>query len=1018
MTTPKAKLYQIFQFGEGLKFQTEPVLNTSKVEADVLPGSTAFFKPNHAVQFRCTLSLPGGLTVVSDLFPRKKDAEQHASKQALEQMSVQLAKSPDVLTTDEKWENLRARIIATFTDKNVQNYNPLRQHFKAAVKREGSRYGQVPLSAIVTLDTKIHSLCKLIDRKAETNPAHAMALLCKAARNCPSVKIDTDTLCLSREEPYSPELVQELVKTRRYNEEIEAAESEKPETNLQFVAVHIPCSTDTPGFAVNLVVKPEEYYLDVIARELGVKDGGRVVFSRPVGKTHPSMRMYWCAPKELPQVQGGDSDFVNLTGGDVDGSVVADEDLLRYSLKQQEEESNGLQYPKNVRASLLMGYAVHGEVILAAVGGDWTSHGKLYALDITPSTFYRMLLQRFPQGSYKVSRGAILATKLPNVFSSRAQWKGMSPRALLIEFCQYHRLPEPVFALTAIGTSSTEPPGTPPSESSDVRTDVGEVDEPKDTKSSESDDRPCEGSDTRNDEESNAAGMQGGPFTCKVRVEWQKGSPVEFESDGPYRNRHDAQQSASLKALHQFDSWFESCMNGAYEPVLADKTNGDVDKDPLITDADDFAGIDIRDCWDPADEGFFEAEEVEDISQTDKTPPAGSMVTVRYTVRWYNDADCPEESVSNLLEKHEKFEFELGGGAVIGALDSLVSKMSVGETACVTTSSPAIGLLSALAYDIGDKRVLMESGSVMYTVRLMKYVEAPEERMEAAHFKPSLSKQRVEYALQVIKDQRAKSLIDLGCGSGSLLESLLEQPTDLRELVGVDVSHKSLIRAAKLLTLKLKNEKMAGKESLEKIDLYEGSIADYDPRLGGADVAVCIEVVEHMDPEPLEKFGSTVLGMLRPQVLIVSTPNFEYNPILQGLPWDPSTNSLKSQVEVIDGLESDVKQIRLSDHELNGCNSDISSLRSVKFRNEDHRFEWTRSEFRVWASNMAVDHSYDVKFSGVGGSGEDEGPGYASQIALFTRRKQQPSLANGCPQSKGIAADEVHLKLWHWASGP
>ncbi|KAL3692474.1 hypothetical protein R1sor_006125 [Riccia sorocarpa] len=996
MTTPKAKLYQIYPQGAGVKFDTVAVQSASEENTDSLPGSTAFFKSPQSLQFRSTLTLPDGVTVVSDVFSRKKDAEQHASKQALEQLSVQIAKAPEVLTTDEKWESLRSRIVASFTDKGAINYHPLRQHFKAAVRLEGFRYGQVPMSALVALDTKMNSLCKLIDRKAETSPAYAIALLCKAASTCPSIKIDTDTFCISREDPFPAEIEEELLKTRRFDEELpDSPDAEVTETALRFRAVHLPCSVNSPAFASDLVVKPGEYYMDVIARELGVKCGGKILMSRPVQKTHPSTRLYWSAPSHLPQLQVSDSDLVNLTGEDGAGSVVIDEDLRRYSVKQKEEDTWGLHCPKNVRASLLVGYTVCGDVVLAAVGGDWTSSGKLYATDVTTSTFYRMMLQRFPQGSFKVSRNSILAAKLPTTYSSKAQWKGTAPRGLLIEFCQHHRLSEPVFTLTAARSSSTDQ----------------QTDQMEEAKEQKSEHVPCgDVCETKNDDENTVAAMHGGPFTCKVRVEWLKGMSAEVESDGPFRNRHDAQQSAALKALHQIDSWFENSIAGTYEPLFTDKTDGEVDGDLLMGDYDDVVGLETRDCWETDDTDFFEYEEPEDSTQIDKAPPAGSTVTIRYAVRWYGDADGGKKPLSILLEKHDKFDVELGNGALIGALDTLVSKMTVGELACVTIASPPRALLSALATDLGDKRdeVLSGGGSTRYTVRLLKFVEAPEERMEAAHFKPSLSKQRVDYALRIIEELQAKSLIDLGCGSGSLLESLLEQPTELKKLVGVDISHKSLIRAAKLLTQKLKNEKMPGKKSLESIDLYEGSITESDSRLRDADVAVCIEVVEHMDPEPLEKFGSVVLGMLQPKVLIVSTPNFEYNPILQGLPWDPLTNSLRKPVAV-DVQQSEGKKLRLSEHHPLDGKLKASPL---KFRNEDHRFEWTRAEFQDWASNMAAEYCYDVKFSGVGGTGEEDGPGFASQIALFSRKCELAKLAH-CPTPQQPLANRFHHSNGH-----
>lgn len=39
---------------------------------------------------------------------------------------------------------------------------------------------------------------------------------------------------------------------------------------------------------------------------------------------------------------------------------------------------------------------------------------------------------------------------------------------------------------------------------------------------------------------------------------------------------------------------------------------------------------------------------------------------------------------------------------------------------------------------------------------------------------------------------------DFGCGSGSLLDSLLDYPTSLQSIIGVDISPKGLARAAKV----------------------------------------------------------------------------------------------------------------------------------------------------------------------------------------------------------------------------
>ncbi|KAI3964470.1 hypothetical protein MKX01_007160 [Papaver californicum] len=46
-------------------------------------------------------------------------------------------------------------------------------------------------------------------------------------------------------------------------------------------------------------------------------------------------------------------------------------------------------------------------------------------------------------------------------------------------------------------------------------------------------------------------------------------------------------------------------------------------------------------------------------------------------------------------------------------------------------------------------------------------------------------------------------------------------------------------------------------------------------------VLACLEVIEHMQEDEACAFGNIVLRTFCPKILIVSTPNYEYNPILR-----------------------------------------------------------------------------------------------------------------------------------------
>ena len=73
-------------------------------------------------------------------------------------------------------------------------------------------------------------------------------------------------------------------------------------------------------------------------------------------------------------------------------------------------------------------------------------------------------------------------------------------------------------------------------------------------------------------------------------------------------------------------------------------------------------------------------------------------------------------------------------------------------------------------------------------------------------------------------------------------------------------------------------------------------------------------------------------------------------------------------------------------------------IEKYTLRNKDHRFEWTRAEFRSWAEGLAGETGYQVRFDGIGGGAWDEarrpgdqfhGPGPRSQVAIFERPRDE-----------------------------
>jgi len=180
----------------------------------------------------------------------------------------------------------------------------------------------------------------------------------------------------------------------------------------------------------------------------------------------------------------------------------------------------------------------------------------------------------------------------------------------------------------------------------------------------------------------------------------------------------------------------------------------------------------------------------------------------------------------------------------------------------------------------------------------------------------------------------ATRVVDLGCGEGALLRALTDDAR-YTKIVGVDVSARALQIAARRLHLDTMPDRQRS-----RIELLQSSLTYRDDRLAGFDAVVLMEVIEHLDPPRLGALERTVLGHARPTTVVVTTPNVEHNVRYPG-------------------------------------------LRPGSMRHRDHRFEWTRQEFRTWADAAAAAHGYTVRAAPVGPDDPEVGP--STQMAVFTR---------------------------------
>ncbi len=200
----------------------------------------------------------------------------------------------------------------------------------------------------------------------------------------------------------------------------------------------------------------------------------------------------------------------------------------------------------------------------------------------------------------------------------------------------------------------------------------------------------------------------------------------------------------------------------------------------------------------------------------------------------------------------------------------------------------------------------------------------------------SLNEQRLGAVLAALKATGATRVLDLGCGEGRLVQLLIKEK-QFSEIVAMDVSH----RALEIAKDRLHFDRMPTLQK-ERLRWLHGSLIYRDERLAGFGAAAVVEVIEHLDPPRLAAFERVLFDCARPETVVVTTPNREYN-----VKWE--------------------------------------TLPAGKFRHRDHRFEWTRAEFQEWANRVATKSGYKARFLPVGP--EDIAVGSPTQMAIFTQIK-------------------------------
>ncbi|CAE8670035.1 unnamed protein product [Polarella glacialis] len=218
-------------------------------------------------------------------------------------------------------------------------------------------------------------------------------------------------------------------------------------------------------------------------------------------------------------------------------------------------------------------------------------------------------------------------------------------------------------------------------------------------------------------------------------------------------------------------------------------------------------------------------------------------------------------------------------------------------------------------------------------------------------FDPPLWRQRQGFIVRTLLGHGIRSVLDLGCGEGQLMEALLA--AGMTRVLGVDHSGRR-VKSARRRLQEVSPEEQQRAEVVEADFLQLGADADKEEvqnqwvtKAEGIEAVVLCEVLEHLPAVSMPRLPISLLGAVRPRLAIVSSPNSEF-----------------SEQRVAEETPEEDQHMRHPDHER----------------------EWSRAEFRDWAQAAAAEHGYVVvELSGVGLLPDHGDQGPCTQMAVFLR---------------------------------
>lgn len=160
-----------------------------------------------------------------------------------------------------------------------------------------------------------------------------------------------------------------------------------------------------------------------------------------------------------------------------------------------------------------------------------------------------------------------------------------------------------------------------------------------------------------------------------------------------------------------------------------------------------------------------------------------------------------------------------------------------------------------------------------------------------------------------------------------------------------------------------------------RIELWQGSLDIYNEAFDNFDSFILTEVIEHLSDKSLFKFPDVLFGSYRPRIVVVTTPNYDFNRYFRAgehsdspaagvdadtdpspAPTKPGRGSGKTAKEASSEVDAEARH----------AFPDPTGRTERVFRDADHKFEWTQTEFKQWCDSITSKYDYTVTITGVG----------------------------------------------------